>query len=288
LAPKVSVCIPAFGAPEYFERTLATTLSQSYTDLEVVITDDTPGSEVAAIDADIADSRIVYVRNETTLGSPANWSAALNLARGEYVKVMHHDDWFTGNQSLHEFVGLLDAADDVNFGFSASVIADSQQRLVRVHRPAARIEQMRVAPTILLLGNWIGSPSATIFRREGSPAIDSRLRWVVDIDFYLAFLTKNPRFGYADAPLVATTSGASHQVTASVAHEPRTELFEWFTLFGKWASTIIPRGEVRQHLSQLQARCGVTSWHEYRGLGLDRRAAIAFVSAYLGSNLFQR
>jgi glycosyltransferase involved in cell wall biosynthesis len=278
---EVSVCIPAYRAAGYFERTLRSVLDQKDVEYEVVVSDDSPGEEVGSVVRGLADDRVRYLKNRRRLGSPANWEAAVERARAPYVKLMHHDDWFVRSDSLRRFVDLLDRDPGSDFGFCASVVANSFQERQRVHRPAHRIRELRAEPRVLLLGNWIGSPSATIYRRSAPPGFDHRLRWVVDIDMYLSILTRNGRFAYTRKPLVATTSGAPHQVTASVQGMRDVELFEWFQLYGKWAPPSPLDGEYASFLEDLLERFHVDSSEGAEPLGLRGRAAGMFAETQL-------
>jgi glycosyltransferase involved in cell wall biosynthesis len=277
--PRVSICIPAYGEPTYFRRALTSVLEQDFTDFEVIVSDDSPNDAVADVLREAGDDRIVYMRNVKRLGVPANWNRAAEFATGEFVKFLHHDDCFSSSTSLGRFVGLLANDSCADFALSASNVCDAEQQLQRVYSPAEHIARLRTNPRVLLLGNWIGAPSAMIYRRALDSRFDQRLTWVVDIDFYLSILTSNPRLAYSDDPLVSVTDGAAHQVTSSVARDPRLELFEWFYLYGKWAPRFPLRGERGQFLDALLARNESIAWNDHRSLGLRGRSARLFIAA---------
>jgi glycosyltransferase involved in cell wall biosynthesis len=277
--PKVSICIPAYAEPRYFQRALRSALEQDFTDFEVIVTDDSPDDVITDVLREVRDDRIVYSKNVRRLGVPENWNRAADSATGEFVKFLHHDDCFSSPTSLGRFVGLLENDSDADFALSASNVCDGEQQLQRVYSPANHIGRVRADPRALLLGNWIGAPSATIYRRSVNARFDMRLTWVVDIDFYLTILTATSQLAYSDEPLVSVTDGAAHQVTSSVAQDPRLELFEWFWLYGKWAPRFPLRGERGRFIDALLARSGAIAWKDFRSLGLSGRAARLFVAA---------
>ena len=279
MTPRVSVCIPAYREPRFFENALSSVLGQEFSDFEVIVTDDSPGNEIASVVADAADARVVYRRNPRRCGVPGNWNVAAALATGEFVKFVHHDDWLASSESLGRFVDLLEQSPDADFGFSASNSYNAARHLQHVHSAADRISRMSDDPSHLLLGNWVGAPSATIYRRDGSLRFDENLTWVVDIDFYLAILSCSRRFVYCDEPLISVTDGASHQVTQQVAADPHLELYEWFYLYGKWAPRFALHGERGRFLDSLLARMAPVSSSDVRPLGLRGRAARLFVTA---------
>ena len=171
--PKVSVCIPTYRQPEFFKGTLASVLEQEFADFEIVVTDDSRGDDIASVIHDAHDPRIVYVKNEVGLGSPANWNEGIKLARGEYVKLLHHDDWFASPRALEEYVHLLDDDPRATFAFSASnACSGADQSVLFVHRPTEDyLTRIRREPKTLLLGNFIGAPSVTIYRRCRQAAV---------------------------------------------------------------------------------------------------------------------
>ncbi|MEJ7679536.1 MAG: glycosyltransferase [Segetibacter sp.] len=96
--PLISICIPAYKNLEYLKRLLESISVQTFKDFEVVITDDTNNSSVSDYIHDKRwDFQISYYKNETVLGSPQNWNAAVNHSKGEWIKIMHYDDWFSSH-----------------------------------------------------------------------------------------------------------------------------------------------------------------------------------------------
>jgi glycosyltransferase involved in cell wall biosynthesis len=278
--PTVSVCIPAYRQPAFLVRAVESVLTQDFVDFEIVITDDSPSSDVEEAIAAITDERIRYVRNARRLGSPGNWIAAAELSSSPLIKLLHHDDWLTRSDSLGRYVALLEDP-GVDFGFSATQVVDADETPLWIHQPFARISEMRTDPLVLLLGNWVGAPSATIYRRSSSAHIDPRLCWVVDIDLYLSVLTTNQNFSYDVEPLVATTTGAEHQVTTNVQTDPNVALAEWFILSAKWASMRAWQGELLRYLGQLQIDYEAADWRRLWSLQLRGRAAALFVLAHV-------
>ena len=86
-----------------------------------------------SIDADNFGNQLNYIHHNPSLGSPANWNYALKQAKGAYIKIMHHDDYFTNPDSLSEFVALLDSNPKASFAFSATKIDLLQLNMIKYH-----------------------------------------------------------------------------------------------------------------------------------------------------------
>lgn len=236
-APRVSICIPAYRQGELLRTLLVSVLMQDFTDYEIIVSDDSPGDEVSSVieDMDLGES-VRYFRNPKPLGSPANWNSALAHARGEYIKIMHHDDRFAGPGALRRFVEALDDNPQAVLAFCASNNCRIDGGGLWVHRPdPQQLALVWQHPERLFLGNIIGAPSAVIYCNTVKARFDERMKWLVDIDFYIRALAENgSRPGvYIDKPLVDIVAGAEGQVTQSCRYEPAVELRESFLLFGK-------------------------------------------------------
>ena len=232
---KVSICIPAYKQVQFLRVTLESIRSQQFTDYEVNITDDSLDDSVEQLVKEFPlDGRMRYCRNPKQLGSPENWNECIRSARGELIKIMHHDDHFTDADSLGSFVDMLDAHPEADFAFSATCVEDYATKLTRIHRPTEKqLATLGDRPQMLFAGNCIGAPSVTIYRRSMKIEYDREMKWLVDIDFYIRALELNSRFIYMSKPLIATPTNVPHQVTELCRDNADIELFEYYRLFSK-------------------------------------------------------
>ena len=226
--PRVSICIPAYEEASLLVRTIESVFEQTFGDFEVIVTDDSasPAIEVA-LNPWLSDARLRYVRNVERLGSPENWNKAVALAEGALIKVLHHDDWFSGDDSLQQYVALMDNEPNASLGFSGAFARDSSERLLFRHAPSEeQIAALRQDPRCLFFANFIGAPSATIFRRMAGFRFDINLKWLVDAEAYIRILRNGGTFAYSPKPLVNITASASHQVTRLVQADPVLQFVE--------------------------------------------------------------
>lgn len=233
--PKVSICIPAYNHPELIRRALGSILDQEFDDYEVIITDDSEGSPVHDYVSSIHDQRIRYYKNVKQLGSSANWNQAISLAQGEYIKILHHDDWFPHKDCLRQFVKLMDEHPSSVLGFSSAYACHSDGAIAFVHAPsAAQLEELLADPASLFFNNFVGAPSATIFRNKDHAAFDEELKWLVDVDFYITLLqSQSQAFSYAAEPLICIAIEGEHKVTNECSGKQEVELFEHVHIFDK-------------------------------------------------------
>jgi glycosyltransferase involved in cell wall biosynthesis len=92
--PRVSIGIPVYNGENYLEETLDSILAQTFTDFELIISDNASTDRTEEICRAYAarDPRIRYYRNEKNVGAAANYNRTLELARGEYFRWNGHDD----------------------------------------------------------------------------------------------------------------------------------------------------------------------------------------------------
>lgn len=231
---KVSILIPSFNQPDLLDRTLNSVFTQSFDDYEVIVTDDSTDINLIKQVVQKYKGKLNYFHNEIPLGSPHNWNFAISKAKGEYVKFIHHDDYLTSDYSLERYVRLLDENPNADFGFSATDIRNNHQGFIRTNRPGSfEIELLKENPFLIFPENIIGAPSATIYRRKVDKFFDVRLKWVVDIEFYLGILNENSNIAYTPEALVCTTSGSPQQITSECKNNSEVEFFEWSYLYNK-------------------------------------------------------
>lgn len=199
--PKVSICVPTYNNAKEVERLLLSVKEQTYTDYEVVITDDSDNNEIEELVREFSDNNIRYTHNSEKLGHIYNWNAAIEKAQGDYIKIMFSDDWFTYPESLAEFVNMLDGCPEAGLAFSNSMQVSEKASCKRTVSEAF-IPRLREDWRHIFIGNEIGAPSDTIYRRNGIK-FDEKSNWASDVELYLHLLQANPRFVHTDKPLIS-------------------------------------------------------------------------------------
>ena len=92
--PRVTVGVPVFNGEPFLAETLESLLSQTFSDLEIVISDNasTDRTEQICRTYGARDPRIRYYRSDTNRGAAWNHNRVFELARGEYFKWNSADD----------------------------------------------------------------------------------------------------------------------------------------------------------------------------------------------------
>lgn len=267
--PKVSICIPTYNNLKAFKRCLNSVLLQNYTDYEVVITDDSSNEDIKNYLVENGNfDNLFYFKNQNALGSPENWNEAIRKSKGEYIKVLHHDDWFTYENSLEIFVQLLDKNPTSAIAFVASKNVNLDTNTIINHnRPSKeKIEEIKRNPITLLNGNFIGAPSATIFRRNNFSVFDINTIWFVDIDFYIQILIKNKSLIYTDIDAISIGI-ADSQITNKVENDQKINIYEFFYLLHKWKITKVRKSAFENTVEGLLQKFRIKSIHQIRAIG---------------------
>lgn len=98
--PLFSILIPTFNGAAIIGQTLASILSQSIDDFEILVGDDASSDDMETVASSFDDGRIKFSRNEKNLGYSRNLEAIRKRARGEIVYLMGQDDIMARNALL--------------------------------------------------------------------------------------------------------------------------------------------------------------------------------------------
>lgn len=130
--PRVSVGVPVFNGEDYLAAALDSLLTQTYTDFEMIISDNasTDGTRAICEDYSKRDGRVRYYRQPTNLGAAPNFNRTFELASGEYFRWHAHDD-VCGPTFLEKCVASLDAAPEAVLCISRTRFIDEGGRPLR-------------------------------------------------------------------------------------------------------------------------------------------------------------
>ena len=163
LGLRVSVVIPAFNSAWSIERTLASVLSQTMQDFEVIVVDD--GSTDAlqeAVGRAAQDDRRVRVIRQDNRGLAGARNRGIREARAPLVAPLDADDTWERDY-LQSMIEALDGDSAAPFAFSYHFRMDENDRLLpsRHNAPPPRHDFVG-----LLAMNAVGCGSAAVFRRD--------------------------------------------------------------------------------------------------------------------------
>lgn len=108
-APLISIVAPAYETPErYLRELIHSVLEQSYQNFELCIADGSVRDRVQEIVAEYAarDGRIRYQKLSENGGISENTNRGFDMAGGEYIVLMDHDDLLAKN-ALYEMASCL-------------------------------------------------------------------------------------------------------------------------------------------------------------------------------------
>lgn len=205
----VSICIPTYNKAEYVYRCLQSIRLQTYKNIEVIISDDSPQNDTEQIAALFPDLKIRYIHNQPALKSPKNWNAALDNASGEYAMLLHQDDWLHMEDSISKFVSAL-ARSEIDFAFCKNIGEDVHGKKFFFNNKE-EIPDLKKRPNYLIIRCIIGPPSNVMFKKQVNVRYDENLIWLVDVDYYIRVLNRG--FNYTYIPEQLVTIGIHEEQT---------------------------------------------------------------------------
>ena len=110
--PVVSVVVTTYNGSLLIDQTIASVLSQTFRDFELIVVDDLSTDNTVACVERYVDPRIRLMRNSRNLGVVGSRNVGFSLARGRYIAALDHDD-LSVPERLERQVGYLDAHPDV-------------------------------------------------------------------------------------------------------------------------------------------------------------------------------
>lgn len=94
--PLVSVVIPTLSRPEMFHQALASATAQTYDNVELIVSDDSPDSAteslIATLRGSLRSTKLTYRHNVPALGAARNFADSVALAAGKYINLLMDDD----------------------------------------------------------------------------------------------------------------------------------------------------------------------------------------------------
>jgi glycosyltransferase involved in cell wall biosynthesis len=168
--PRLSIGLPVYNGARSLRRTLDLLRQQTFTDFEVLLSDNASTDETAAIGEEYAalDSRVRYVRQPRNLGAIGNFIYVFEQSAGRYFSWMACDDFYETPTHIDLLRAQLDAGAGLAFpNVNLLDLAPDGSITMREHHHLSRF---REATTRYDLSRMIlrgaSHPVYGMFRRE--------------------------------------------------------------------------------------------------------------------------
>lgn len=106
MSAKVTICIPTYNRAQFVHEAIQSVLAQSFTDLEVLVSDNASTDDTTNVVASFTDPRVRYHRHAQNIGIGPNHRACAQMAQTEWVGFLSDDDLFTPDHVAHAFAAL--------------------------------------------------------------------------------------------------------------------------------------------------------------------------------------
>lgn len=187
--PQVSVIIPAYNAGKYLAETINSVLAQSYTDFEIIISDDGSTDNTEAISKSYNDPRIKYKQQKNSGVSAARDNGAEH-ASGKYLAFLDADDLFHPD-NLAKKVVALEQQPSAALVFADCTVIDGTGRITG-EKLIGKDENV-LEDLLLWNGTVIPGPSSILVTREAfekSGGFDPKFSTAADQDFFFRIAHK--------------------------------------------------------------------------------------------------
>lgn len=98
VGPLITIAIPTFNRGALLGGCIQAALSQTYDNIEVLVSDNASTDDTGAVLREFDDKRLRILKQQTNIGMHPNWNACLAAASGEYIVFVSDDDrispWF--------------------------------------------------------------------------------------------------------------------------------------------------------------------------------------------------
>lgn len=176
--PLISILIPTYNRPEYFELALKSALEQTYENIEIIIGDDSTNNLTESLVKDKYlpyYNNIRYIRNETNLGQFDNDLKLMELSSGEYINFLMDDDLFHP-EKIEKMMDYF-----INDKEGEIVLVTSHRRLInemgepykdggvtqKVFKEDTIMDGIEFGNILLKFNfNFIGEPTTVLFRKK--------------------------------------------------------------------------------------------------------------------------
>lgn len=224
--PLISICVPTFNGAQYIQECLNSISIQKYTNIEVIISDDSSNDETLTICSHFKKSVSfpVFIHTHIRNGMANNWNNCIEKSNGTFIKFLFQDDVLAPG-CLEKFVQNISLDHHHQFIFCnrSFILEDELANNKEIQNWIKRYSNLAKGWKFNLAGgidgkkllkksdnlfsyplNKIGEPSVTFFSKslfEKNGLFDPQFIQLTDVELYYR-LMPHCHFSYLDEKLI--------------------------------------------------------------------------------------
>lgn len=149
--PLVTIGIPCYNVAKTLELSIKSVLAQSYTNFELIITDDGSTDDTIGVVEKFNDERIILISDQQNKGISYRLNQQIDLAHGDYFLRMDGDDIMFPNR-VKDQIDFLVNHPEIDVLSSQAVVIDENNNIIGFrkcnHIPQEPDDAMRDSPIL--------------------------------------------------------------------------------------------------------------------------------------------
>ncbi len=232
LIPLISLVVPVKNGMPHLPATIQSIIDNSPHNAEIIVRNNASTDETAAYLKTLKDSRLRIYATETPETASENWTAACQLAKGKYTKIVCADDIILAGALDRQVRALESEPLAVMTASRRNIIDNAGSTVLRGHGLGplrGRVSGARAIRTTALAGtNIFGEPVSVLFDTkslQSSLPFEREWAYLTDLEMYRKVLLLGD--------LVALNSIdssfrlATNSWSQSLATKQRSEFMRW-------------------------------------------------------------
>lgn len=219
--PQVSVIIPVYNGSRYIVQAVESALSQTFTDLEIIVVDDGSSDRTQEVLQPYLD-RIRYIYQENQ-GVAAARNIACQLAQGEFLAFLDADDYFLPSK-LEKQLACFDADPTLDMVQTGWLMVDETGKDIFEMKPWEQSPKLDLESFIIFK---CVRPSAMMLRRkcwEDLGGFDDHFPLAEDLDFALRLTLKGYKAVWLEEILTCYRQHKSNIMSSGLPLMKNTEI----------------------------------------------------------------
>ena len=200
----ISVIITTYKrSPNLLKRAILSVIKQTYQSIELLIVDDSPPNfeyrpEIEDMICQFADNRLKLIKHPRNYGVSTARNTGIKFAKGAFIAFLDDDDEWLSEKLQKQILLMNDS--EVGLVYCRRYICNDDTNLKHIHQRKYFSGQVFDE---LISGNFIGSPSFVLVRREcfdRAGMFNEQMNYSEDFEMWLR-IAKEYKICYIDEPL---------------------------------------------------------------------------------------